>query len=59
VSAYDNWKTTNPDEEVPRCPQCDDGLEGDKYEGYCTNDECDYTYEADYEYLMEMRNNDH
>lgn len=54
---YDEWLTTDPDLEAPRCPECDSGLEGDKYEGHCTNEECDFAYETDYEYLIEMRNN--
>lgn len=42
-SAYDRWKTTDPDE-GPECPECGDALEGDKWEGHCANEECDYEY---------------
>lgn len=37
--------------------RCGDEVDGDKYEGACTSEDCDYAYEADYEYLLEMRDN--
>jgi hypothetical protein len=43
-SNYDRWKTTDPNE-GPECPECGDAVEGDKWEGACVNDECDYSYE--------------
>lgn len=52
---YDAWKTTDPDLEYDHCPECDSPLEGDKYEGHCTDDDCDYGYEADYEAIIEAR----
>lgn len=44
-TSYDHWKTTDPAMEEPECPQCGDVLKGDKWEGHCDNDECDYSYE--------------
>lgn len=43
---YDDWKTTDPDEGT-ECPMCGGLMEGDKYEGWCT--ECDYSYSANFE----------
>jgi len=55
LPGYDAWKTTDPDLEYDHCPECDAPLEGDKYEGHCTEEDCDYTYEADYEAIIEAR----
>jgi hypothetical protein len=55
VTFYDNWKTTDPNLEAPRCPECEGNLEGDKYEGYCEEEGCDYTYTTDYEAILEVR----
>jgi hypothetical protein len=30
------------------CPLCGEPVDGDQYEGYCTNGDCDYWYETDY-----------
>ena len=49
-SAYDNWKCTPPEE--PTCPVCDEFVVGDKYEGECSNPECDFSYHTDYETLL-------
>lgn len=45
----------DPPDDGPECPQCGEAVEGDKYEGACTNEECDYSYEADYEAIIEAR----
>ena len=56
LPGYDAWKTTDPDLEYDLCPECGEAVEGDKYEGACTNEECEYSYEADYEAIIEARN---
>lgn len=41
-TSYDNWKTTNPDDEYSTCPECGEGvIEGDRYEWWCSED-CGY-----------------
>ena len=55
ATSYDNWKTTDPNLEAPRCPECDSVLEGDKWEGECSEEDCDYTYTTDYEAILEVR----
>ena len=37
------------------CPTCDGVLEGDKWEGECSEEDCDYTYTTDYEAILEVR----
>lgn len=55
VTFYDNWKTTDPNLEAPLCPTCDGVLEGDKWEGECSEEDCDYTYTTDYEAFLQVR----
>ena len=55
LPGYDNWKTTDPNLEAPLCPTCDSALDGDKWEGECTDNDCDYTYTTDYESFLEVR----
>ena len=39
--SYDDWKTTNPDDYLPRCPECDGLLSDDGYDGFECVD-CDW-----------------
>jgi hypothetical protein len=55
LPGYDNWKTTDPNLEAPLCPVCDSVLEGDKWEGECSDEDCDHTYTTDYEAFLEVR----
>lgn len=56
--AYDMWLTTDPND-GPECPECGAPVEGDKWEGRCTDEECDYSYEDDYESIIRDREEAH
>ena len=37
ISNYDNWKTSDPRDSEPECPECG-GEPGDYEDGYCCDD---------------------